>query len=100
MITPVHTKVPGRARFWVPGLYRNLDLKHLIEQRSRELQGITGISANILTGKILVLFHEDKDYQSVAVMIEAVIDKDPEKTPHPLPETRSAQRRAVSAFTL
>lgn len=99
MITPVHTKVPGRARFWVPGLYRNPGLKHLIEQRSGKLQGISCISANVLTGKILVLFDQDEDYGSVAVMIEAVIDEDQKGIPDPRPETRPTQKRFVSDLT-
>ncbi len=73
MVTPVHTRIPGRARFAVEGLYRNPGLKTLLESRLKDRQGITRVSANILTGKVLVLFHPGRDYSFIAGIIEAAM---------------------------
>ena len=66
MVQVVHTAVPGRARYEVEGLYHSQSLKHLIEARLAERPGIYSVSAEPLTGKVLVLFDSDHTPTAVA----------------------------------
>ncbi|MEJ2716594.1 MAG: HAD-IC family P-type ATPase [Deltaproteobacteria bacterium] len=56
MIDIVHNAVAGRARYKVKGLYRRPSCKEYIERTLSLRQGIESVSANILTGNVLVLF--------------------------------------------
>ena len=52
----VHGAVRGRVRFEVAGLYRAPATARALE---RELEGVTGVrrvSANVLTGRLLVIY--------------------------------------------
>ena len=55
-VVPLHTAVPGRARFKVAGLHRNEDLKRSLEVTLAYRDGVTSASGNVLTGNILILF--------------------------------------------
>ena len=54
-ITLLH-QTPGRVRIQVVGLYRNEKQKTRLEQGLRLLPGVQRVSANILTGTVLVTF--------------------------------------------
>lgn len=47
---------PGYLRISVPGLYRSTDRKRAIESTLTNVQHVTGVTANPLTGKVRVLF--------------------------------------------
>ena len=53
VITVVHC-LPGRVRLRVAGLYRNPAQKERIERRIARQPGIRAVSANILTGTVLI----------------------------------------------
>ena len=55
-VRPIHASVAGRARLAVRGLYRSPRLGRLLERGLFSLPGVRAVSANILTGNILVLF--------------------------------------------
>ena len=73
MVQVVHAAVPGRARYQVEGLYHSESLKRLLEARLAEQRGISSVSAEPLTGKVLVFFDSDKTPTAVAVQIEQVV---------------------------
>lgn len=50
------THFPGYLRISVPGLYRSTRRKQDIESALANVQHVTGVTANLLTGKVLVLF--------------------------------------------
>jgi P-type Ca2+ transporter type 2C len=59
-VLPIHTVVPGRARFAVIGLKRNDRVRHALES-SLAGRGIRSVRANTTTGTVLVLFETDHD---------------------------------------
>jgi P-type Ca2+ transporter type 2C len=59
-VLPVHTAVPGRARFSVPGLKRNHRVKDALEAGLAG-RGIRSVSASTSTGTVLVLFETGRD---------------------------------------
>lgn len=70
MVQTIHTAVPGRVRYKVEGLYRSESLKHFLEVRLAGYKGIQDVSANHLTGTILVSFNSDNTIETVASFIE------------------------------
>lgn len=74
MIYPVHTKVRGRARFRVQGLYRSESLKRLLETHLGRRKEIFRVSASTLTGNLLVSFEPLKDHQEIAMLVEHIIE--------------------------
>lgn len=48
---------PGYLRVSVPGLYRSADRKRTIESTLGNMQHVTEVAANPLTGKVLILFN-------------------------------------------
>ncbi|WDT79328.1 MAG: HAD-IC family P-type ATPase [Candidatus Manganitrophus sp.] len=81
MVQAVHTVVHGRARYKVKGLYRSEPLKKLLESRLSEVEGIEEVSANALTGNLLVLFNSENTYAGIASFIQEVVsryEKNPE----------------------
>ena len=64
-IQPVHTRVPGRARFKVTALYRSRELKHRLEVSLGGLDGIHSVQANMLTGSLLVVFDQQEPVENI-----------------------------------
>jgi P-type Ca2+ transporter type 2C len=64
-VVPVHTAVPGRARFSVAGLKRS-DRVKLILEASLVGRGIRLVSASTTTGTVLVLFERGHDISEIA----------------------------------
>ena len=73
LVYPVHTAVPGRARFSVTGLYRDDTRAQMLERQLRRRSGIISASASSLTGKVLVLFDSSLDLEQVQAWIEETI---------------------------
>jgi Ca2+-transporting ATPase len=71
LVTPIHTRVPGRIRFEVFGLYRSPDLKHKLERELSRIEGIHSAQANTLTGRLLVIHSSDTRAEALALLIEA-----------------------------
>jgi Ca2+-transporting ATPase len=59
-VLAIHTAVPGRARFSVPGLKRNDRVKRALEAGLAG-RGIRSVSASTSTGTVLVLFETGHD---------------------------------------
>jgi P-type Ca2+ transporter type 2C len=64
-VLPVHTAVPGRARFKVPGLKRNERLRRAIEAGLAG-RGIRWVSASTSTGTVLVLYETGHELVEIA----------------------------------
>ncbi|MEI6791124.1 MAG: HAD-IC family P-type ATPase, partial [Myxococcaceae bacterium] len=79
----LHAVVKGRARFRVEGLKRNLLLKQILETELENLGTIEKVSANPLTGSILVLYSVRSSLTSIERSIIAVMEqfRDFEKEP-------------------
>src|SRR5215813_10713039 len=73
VVQAIHTAVPGRVRYKVAGLYHSQSLKRLIEERLAEKKGIHSVSAEPLTGKVLVSFNSDNTPATVAVLLEQIV---------------------------
>ncbi|MBW4644286.1 MAG: cation-translocating P-type ATPase [Goleter apudmare HA4340-LM2] len=91
MIQAIHTSVKGRTRFKVKQLYRSPSLKTLLERSLSQIDVITYVWANPLTGNILVLFHENISYHDIANYIEEIIsDCQKEKPVITTPQTEAS----------
>lgn len=77
MIEAIHTAVKGRGRYRVHGLYGSESLKRYLELKfsNSDKEGITLVSANTLTGNILVVFDSDKNPLQVVSALEEVISE-------------------------
>ena len=69
LISRVHTRVHGRVRFSVATLYRSERVKHRLERGLRQIAGIKSVQANVLTGKLLVVFAQEKSADEIAVLV-------------------------------
>ena len=73
MVQAIHTAVAGRVRFKVEGLYRSEALKRLLEAQLARLRDISHVSANALTGNVLVCFNSGNTPQTIASLIEELV---------------------------
>ncbi len=73
MVQAIHTAVAGRVRFKVEGLYRSEALKRTLEAHLARLQEISHVSANALTGNVLVCFNSGNNPHTIASLIEEIV---------------------------
>jgi Ca2+-transporting ATPase len=69
MMRAIHTAVPGRARYKVPGLYGAEALKRHIESCLGEQPGIREVCASTTTSNVLVLFQPEMRAETVALLL-------------------------------
>jgi Ca2+-transporting ATPase len=74
MVQAIHTAVAGRVRFKVDGLYRSEALKRFLEAQLARLQEITHVSANALTGNLLVCFNSGNTPETITSLIEELVE--------------------------
>jgi len=90
VIVPIHTPVPGRVRFHVDELYRSKACQQRLESQLRQRPHIRRVSANPLTGNVLVQFDSPLSISAIAQQITAVIQPHGPTVPQtPMPETPS-----------
>jgi Ca2+-transporting ATPase len=65
--------LPGRVRFRVYGLYRNLALKERLEKQLIIRLGIQRASANIFTGNLLVMFDPNLSLEEIKDWINRIL---------------------------
>jgi Ca2+-transporting ATPase len=75
VVRKIHDSVPGRARYKVVGLYRSESLKEHLEAGLSNVEGITKVSANTLTGSLLVFFDSLNTPETVSVLIRDIARK-------------------------
>lgn len=97
IITVVH-HLPGRVRLRIAGLYRNPVQKERIERHVARQPGIRAVSANILTGTVLIRYDPKigiEEVQARLVRVFTAVDglaQTPEQHPwHTLPVADVAQ---------
>ena len=83
MITAVHTKVPGRARYRVRGLRQSVTLKQLLEERLAKRDEIARVSAGATTGTVLVRFDSNSDHAAIALIITDIVKEHGKRPDNP-----------------
>lgn len=69
----IHSSVKGRARLEVDGLYRCEPVRRKVESELLSDPRIIRVSANILTGRVLILFNPECMVDEIAGLIEAMM---------------------------
>ena len=77
-ISPVHTSVPGRVRFRIPGLRRNEPLKRALETGLAG-NGVRAVSANTCTGTVLVLYDNSHPLEEIERRVREVASRKPQE---------------------
>lgn len=73
LVETVHDAVPGRTRYRVKGLYRDEILKRILELRLSRLAEVTEVSANPLTGNLLVCYNSHHTPTTMAARVEEIV---------------------------
>lgn len=73
IVQGIHTTVGGRARYQVSGLHRSEALRTYLEFRLLDSKGIRQVSANPLTGNILVIFNPACSPSEIASLITRLV---------------------------
>ena len=94
MIEAIHTKIEGRARFKVDGLFGSENFKHFLEQRLRAEKDILSASASALTGTVLVSYNSNNNHHTIAFLLEDILIESRER---PADDSPSETRAAASA---
>jgi P-type Ca2+ transporter type 2C len=81
----VNAAVSGRVRYKVEGLFRCDGLKAHLEAGLAGNGAIIDVSANTLTGNLLVRFNSGNHCQSIATLIQAILADYHAAAPEPLP---------------
>jgi len=94
-VLPIHTAVPGRARFSVAGLKRNDRVRRALEAGLAG-RGIRSVTASTATGTVLVLFESGHDIVGITRRLGEVAERalDPAT---PDPNTARAAWHAIDA---
>src|SRR4051812_2187393 len=92
----LRSSVRGRHRLWIAGLYRNLPLEQELRQRLAGAAAKHSLSANLITGTLLVCTDEALDPSGLIAEIETVLHDFARRTGTPLPELeRRGHQRPV-----
>ena len=75
LVRVVHAAVKGRARLEVNGLYRCEPIRVRIESTLSRRAGIKQVSANILTGKLLIIFDPVQHIEEIKGLVEQVLSR-------------------------
>ena len=75
MIDPIHISLKGRTRYRVKGLHRSQLLKTRLESQLRSKEGITRVTASILTGNLLVTYDSNRSPYDIAGFIQRIVSE-------------------------
>ena len=70
----IHASVAGRTRFEVAGLYRSARVKQKLETALSDVTGVNRVTANSLTGRVLVLYDPGINMADIIAVIEQHLD--------------------------
>ena len=74
LVKPVHARVAGRTRYEVAGLYRSARVQRRLEEALEAHEGIQGVTANTLTGRLLVVYDPSIDPDTIIELIASQLD--------------------------
>ena len=74
LVKITHARVPGRTRFEVPGLYRSPQMRQRLESRLQDSGLFQTIEANIVTGRLLLVYSRHTLLEDVFELVESLID--------------------------
>ena len=107
MVQVIHTAVAGRVRFKVDGLYRSEALKRFLEAQLARLQEVTHVSANALTGNLLVCFNSGNTPETIASLIDGLVEGFQQQPacrrqclPEPCTRRRTSRETSAAASTV
>ena len=72
MVKQIHNSVRGRVRYKVIGLYRSTALKYRLEMLLSVQSEISHVSANILTGNVLILYNPDCNVRKIRTDLKQI----------------------------
>jgi Ca2+-transporting ATPase len=72
-VVPVHTALKGRARLEVQGLRGSQAMRQAIEDSLRGQSAVLAVSANPLTGRVLVLYAEGQTLDAIVALISVAV---------------------------
>src|SRR4051812_13622953 len=75
LVRVVHAAVKGRARLEVNGLYRCEPVRIRIESELARRAGIRQVSANILTGRLLIIFDPARHIEEIKDLVEEALSR-------------------------
>ncbi|HEV7929728.1 MAG TPA: cation-transporting P-type ATPase, partial [Nitrosospira sp.] len=100
----IHAEVKGRARLKVSGLYRCEPVRLRIESALVRGAGIRQVNANVLTGRVLVVFDPSRTAEEISVLVEGLLAAEPDGVGqniaakiHPLRPLQSAISASANA---
>ena len=73
MVEAVHSRIKGRTRYKVQGLYRSRALKDFIEWKLSKSGEVLKASASSLTGNVLLHYNSGNTPQSISRLLETVV---------------------------
>ena len=92
----IRSSLPGRHRFWIAGLYRNEPLEAALRQGLTPPASQRSVSANLVTGTLLVRLEEPLDPGRLVERIDRILSDFSARTGTPLAELEQrGQRRPV-----
>lgn len=95
VIQTIHA-LAGRARYKVPGLYRSTSVKQLLEAQLTRTNGIHHVTANPLTGNVLVLYDGERSSADVATLIAQLVHESHAALPHPTHNGAAPSQKPVA----
>jgi len=106
LVSPIHTKIRGRARYRVEGLRQSESAKVYIEQQLAAAKDIISVSASTLTSTVLITYNSGNTAQSIEGRLASVVaawQSDPQQRPakrqpdlRGLPAARAAGRKTAA----
>ena len=73
LVRIVYAAVKGRVRLEVKGLYRSEPVKLKVEAALAGRAGIQQVSANILTGRLLIVFDPGRGLEEIVILVEQAL---------------------------
>jgi P-type Ca2+ transporter type 2C len=73
VVRTVHDAIKGRTRFKVDGLYRSADFKRVVEEGLTTRGGVAFVSANTLTGNVLVQYNSGRTAADIAEILSEIV---------------------------
>lgn len=99
-VAPLHTAIPGRARFRIVGLAGTPAAKQAIERDLGQHAGIRAVDASLLTGNVLVIYEVSQPLEDIIRILSAASAPWADLASAPAPAAQAAAapaRRPVPA---